>query len=77
MVGAMVQGDASGFAVDGLASGRASAARLARSAGIEAEGAVLVRIAPRRLVWWRGWNSGSVAPRDGMDGTDRPAAARP
>jgi Pyridoxamine 5'-phosphate oxidase len=77
MVGAMLQGEASGVAVDGLSSGRASAARLARSAGIEADGALLVRIIPRRLVWWRGWNSGSVAPGDRTDDTDRPAAARP
>lgn len=77
MAGVMVQGEALSYPVDALAGGRVAAARLVRSAGLEAGGAVLVRISPRRVVWWRGWASGSVVPGARPDGTARPAAARP
>jgi hypothetical protein len=60
MVGAMVQGDGAPFTLDELASGRASAARLVQAAGVDPAEAVLVRIAPRRLVWWRGWAVGAI-----------------
>jgi pyridoxamine 5'-phosphate oxidase-like protein len=61
MAGAMVQGDASLSAVEQLSSGAASAAELARTAGVgDPERAVVARIAPRRLVWWLGWSSGAV-----------------
>jgi hypothetical protein len=60
MVGAMIQGVAE-FYVDGhIGSGaksmRAIAGSLSPSAG------ALVRISPRRAVWWKGWTSGSTTP---------------
>ena len=56
MVGAMVQGTASIHVLDSLGSG----AKTARALGteIDPEAGALVRIAPSRLVWWRGWSSG-------------------
>jgi len=62
MVGAMVQGTATAFAVDRLASGKRSASARASAAGLDPEGAMVLRVVPRRLVWWRGWDSGTVAP---------------
>jgi hypothetical protein len=58
MVGAMFQGDAS-FYVDGMVgSGAASLRSLATSLSDTAT--ALVRVKPNRVVWWRGWSSGSV-----------------
>lgn len=62
MVGVMAQGDAVAFDLRALGSGRRSAASIARSAGADADDVVLVRLSPRRLVWWRGWSSGTVVP---------------
>jgi len=62
MVGAMVQGTAAAFAVARLSSGRGSAGARAAAAGVEPDGAVVLGIVPRRLVWWRGWDSGTVVP---------------
>jgi hypothetical protein len=62
MVGVMVQGTATAFALDRLRSGRRSASARASAAGRDPEGAVLLRVVPGRLVWWRGWDSGTVAP---------------
>ena len=58
MVGAMLQGEGSGY-VDGQVGSGAKSVRqlidsLAPSAG------ALVRIEPRRVVWWEGWSGGSA-----------------
>jgi nitroimidazol reductase NimA-like FMN-containing flavoprotein (pyridoxamine 5'-phosphate oxidase superfamily) len=58
MVGAMVQGTASVHVLDGLGSGAKTARTLA--AEIHPEAGALVRLMPSRLVWWRGWSSGSA-----------------
>jgi hypothetical protein len=58
MVGAMVQGTGSFHVLDHLGSGVKSARSLATS--IDPEAGALVRIAPERLVWWKGWSSGSA-----------------
>lgn len=58
MVGAMVQGSAGLYVVDSLGSGRTSAARLATS--IDPDADTVVRFAPARVVWWRGWTSGTA-----------------
>ena len=61
MVGAMFQGEAS-FYVDGVVgSGATSLRTLTRSLSSGATAAVRVR--PRRVVWWRGWSSGSAEIR--------------
>ena len=58
MVGAMVQGEAS-FFVDGeVGSGAKTLRSIAR--GLAPDADALVRIAPRRTVWWKGWSSGSA-----------------
>ena len=61
MVGAMVQGTGAFHVLDRLGSGATSARRLAVS--IDPEAGALVRIAPERLVWWKGWSSGSAEVR--------------
>jgi Pyridoxamine 5'-phosphate oxidase len=58
MVGTMIQGTAGLFDVDRLGSGAKSAAGIATAMDPNAE--ALVRLAPARLVWWRGWSSGSA-----------------
>ena len=58
MVGAMIQGTAACFLLDRLGSGAKTARQLATS--IHPDAGALVRIAPERLVWWRGWTSGSA-----------------
>jgi hypothetical protein len=58
MVGAMFQGQAS-FFVDGVVgSGAKSLHALARSLSDTAN--AVVRVQPSRVVWWRGWSSGST-----------------
>jgi nitroimidazol reductase NimA-like FMN-containing flavoprotein (pyridoxamine 5'-phosphate oxidase superfamily) len=59
MVGAMVQGTGSISLLEELGSGAKSARTLAT--GIDPDAGALVRLAPSRLVWWRGWSSGSAA----------------
>jgi nitroimidazol reductase NimA-like FMN-containing flavoprotein (pyridoxamine 5'-phosphate oxidase superfamily) len=59
MVGAMVQGTGAIFVLDGLGSGAKTARKLAVS--IDPEAGALVRIKPVRIVWWKGWTSGSLA----------------
>ena len=59
MIGAMVQGTASIVVLDGLGSGAKTARALATT--IDPEAGALVRIAPSRIVWWKGWTSGSLA----------------
>ena len=60
MIGAMAQGVGQVFLPDRLRSGGRSAEEKVRRTGADLEGAALVRIHPGRLVWWRGWSSGSV-----------------
>ena len=60
MMGAMIRGIGEVAAVPGLASGAASASRIARLAGIEASDASILRVDARSVVWWRGWTSGTV-----------------
>lgn len=60
MVGAMARGDAEIYELGALTSGERSAREIARKAGLDDPGAVLVRLRPRRYVWWRGWTSGTV-----------------
>jgi hypothetical protein len=59
MVGAMVQGTGELFLVGELGSGAKTARALAAS--IAPGAGAIVRIRPGRLVWWKGWTSGSVA----------------
>jgi Pyridoxamine 5'-phosphate oxidase len=59
MVGAMVQGTASLYVVGELGNGGKTAGAIAAEMDPEAD--ALVRIAPTRLVWWRGWSSGSAS----------------
>ena len=58
MVGAMVQGEGSIYLVDSLGSGAKTAKALA--AGLHPGADALVRLVPSRLVWWKGWSSGSA-----------------
>jgi len=62
MVGAMVQADAESFDPTRLSSGAKSAASLVRASGADPDHSVLVRLRPRRIVWWLGWSSGTVSP---------------
>ena len=58
MVGAMFQGTAETFVEDSVGQGAKSMRALARA--IAPDGSSLVRIRPGRVVWWRGWSSGSA-----------------
>ena len=58
MVGAMVQGTAGLYVAEALGSGAKTAAGIAT--GIDPNGDALVRLTPTRVVWWRGWSSGSA-----------------
>ena len=58
MVGTMIQGTAGLFTVDELGSGAKTAAGVAEA--IDLNDDALVRLAPTRVVWWRGWSSGSA-----------------
>ena len=58
MVGAMLQGTASIYLLDALGSGSKTARTLATE--IDPDAGALVRLAPARAVWWRGWTSGSA-----------------
>jgi hypothetical protein len=60
MIGAMAQGIGQTFLPDRLRTGGTSAEEMVRRTGTDPEGAALVRVRPGRLVWWRGWSSGSV-----------------
>jgi hypothetical protein len=60
MVGAMARGDAEVSEIGALVSGERSSREIARRAGLDDPGAALVRMRPRRFVWWRGWESGTV-----------------
>lgn len=58
MVGAMVQGEAACYVNGAVGSGAKSAQAL--MAEIDPDADALVRIEPRRVVWWQGWTSGSA-----------------
>jgi hypothetical protein len=58
MVGAMFQGGAACFIDGSVGQGAKSMVTLARS--ISSDATALVRVRPRRVVWWRGWSSGSA-----------------
>jgi hypothetical protein len=57
MVGVMFQGPGSCFVEGTVGSGAKTMRELARS--IAPGATALVRLEPRRLVWWKGWSSGS------------------
>jgi nitroimidazol reductase NimA-like FMN-containing flavoprotein (pyridoxamine 5'-phosphate oxidase superfamily) len=61
MVGAMFQGEAS-FYVDGVVGSGATSLRTVLGPDA-AQGAALVRLRPERVVWWKGWSSGSAVIR--------------
>jgi hypothetical protein len=58
MVGAMLQGEAACFVDAEVGSGAKSLRELAAS--IAPSATALVRLTPRRAVWWQGWSSGSA-----------------
>lgn len=58
MVGAMIQGTGACYVLGELGSGAKSARSIATALHPAAD--ALVRIAPERLVWWKGWSSGSA-----------------
>lgn len=58
MVGAMVQGTGSCYVGEQLGSGVKTARALAADMAPGAD--ALVRVSPSRLVWWKGWSSGSA-----------------
>jgi hypothetical protein len=60
MVGAMIRGKGRIAIADALESGVRSVQRLARAAGSNAASSAVVGIGGERLVWWRGWDSGTV-----------------
>jgi len=59
MAGAMVQGAGAFHVLDELGSGAKSARAIATA--LHPGAGALVRITPERLVWWKGWTSGSAA----------------
>jgi nitroimidazol reductase NimA-like FMN-containing flavoprotein (pyridoxamine 5'-phosphate oxidase superfamily) len=59
MTGAMVQGEGSFYVLRDVGSGAKTAGAIAT--GLHPGADALVRITPTRLVWWRGWSSGSAA----------------
>jgi hypothetical protein len=59
MAGAMVQGAATFHVLGSLGSGAKSARSIATA--LHPGAGALVRITPDRLVWWKGWSSGSAA----------------
>jgi len=58
MVGAMLQGEGASFVDGAVGSGAKTVRELA--AAIAPGGTAVVRIQPRRAVWWQGWTSGSA-----------------
>jgi nitroimidazol reductase NimA-like FMN-containing flavoprotein (pyridoxamine 5'-phosphate oxidase superfamily) len=59
MVGAMVQGTGASYVAGEVGSGSKTVRSIAEAIHPSAD--ALVRITPERLVWWRGWSSGSAA----------------
>jgi nitroimidazol reductase NimA-like FMN-containing flavoprotein (pyridoxamine 5'-phosphate oxidase superfamily) len=65
MRGAMFQGTASSFLLDGLGRGGRSASSIAEAIAGNTGRVVptaLVRIEPSRIVWWDGWSTGTIEP---------------
>jgi hypothetical protein len=63
MIGAMVRSTAQVFVIDRLAGGTRSASSVitaARGTSDVRRGDALVALEPQRMVWWRGWSSGTV-----------------
>jgi nitroimidazol reductase NimA-like FMN-containing flavoprotein (pyridoxamine 5'-phosphate oxidase superfamily) len=65
MIGAMVRSTARVYAVDRLITGSRSAASVITetrgpSASASRAETALVALSPERVVWWRGWSSGTV-----------------
>jgi hypothetical protein len=61
MTGVLVRGTGSIHVLSRLRAGRSAAERLVEKAGALPDGMALVRIRPRRLAWWKGWASDTVA----------------
>lgn len=61
MMGAMIQGEGAMHDLQRLGSGSRSATSIIQELGGDPEGASLARVKPRRLVWWKGWDSGTVS----------------
>ena len=57
MIGVMVQGAGASFVTGAVGTGRKSLGALAASIAAGAD--AVVRVHPRRVVWWQGWSSGS------------------
>jgi hypothetical protein len=60
MAGLLIQGQATVHLIESLESGVVSARGIAGHAGYGGEDAAVLGIHARRLVWWRGWDSGTV-----------------
>ena len=60
MAGVLLQGEAGIHLIGSLESGARSARTIAGKAGYEGADAAVLRMRPHRLVWWRGWDSGTV-----------------
>jgi hypothetical protein len=60
MLGVMVRGVAEVHVTTRLTSGERSARAVASEAGLDVDVPAIVRIRPKRFVWWRGWRSGTV-----------------
>jgi hypothetical protein len=60
MLGCMVQGGADLFLPSKVRNGRRSLETAIERTGGDAQRDVLVRLRPRRVVWWEGWTSGSA-----------------
>lgn len=60
MMGAMARGFAEIVVTGRLASGAEGAARIAARTAQTRDGTAIVGVRPDRLVWWRGWESGTV-----------------
>ena len=63
MVGAMVRGRGRIAVPDALESGERSVQRLARAVGMDPTSAAVVGLDADRVVWWRGWDSGTETVR--------------
>ncbi|MGZ4124820.1 MAG: pyridoxamine 5'-phosphate oxidase family protein [Actinomycetota bacterium] len=61
MLGSMVQGAADVFVPSEVRTGRSALASAIGRAGGDVERMSLVRLRPKRVVWWEGWTSGSSA----------------
>jgi nitroimidazol reductase NimA-like FMN-containing flavoprotein (pyridoxamine 5'-phosphate oxidase superfamily) len=62
MLGAMARGAADVHVVDRLVSGARSARAVVSAVSAEGSDVAVARIRATRIVWWRGWTSGTVVP---------------